>query len=171
MKLKILILSVAVFLLSIFLLFRYYTNAEENSINERISKAESLIKSGKEIDAIYDSVYHEFKHRGEVKRKYIKYSFVINGKIFEGEKAIDDVPNESSFSLIFLPSDPNIHSENPKEDLEYLSKRKMEETSGFWPWTLFLGSILIFFITRKSYLNDITEAKEDERFYQEHMKP
>jgi hypothetical protein len=170
MKFRILIVSVAVFLLSIFLLFRYYTNAEENSINEKISKAESLIKSGKTTNATYDSVYTEFKHRGDVKSKSIKYSFVVDGKKFEDEKSFEEAPRESMFAIIYLPADPTIHAENPKGDLELLNKLKLDKASAFWPWTLFIGSLTIFFITRRSYLSDIEEAKDDERFYREMEK-
>ncbi|HEV8512189.1 MAG TPA: hypothetical protein VGQ59_02900 [Cyclobacteriaceae bacterium] len=170
MKFRILIISVAVFLLSIFLLYRYYTNAEENSINEKISIAESLIKSGKEATAIYDSVYTEFKHRGEVKSKHIKYSFTVDGKKIEDEKSFEEAPAEPIFTIIYLPSDPTIHAENPKADLELLNKLKLDKASGFWPWILFIGSIAIFFVTRRSYLNDLTEAKDMERFYREMEK-
>lgn len=167
MKLKILILSVAVFLLSVFLLFRHLTNAEEKSVDEKISKANSLIQSGKEVSAVYDSVYTEFKKRDKVLEKYIKYSFTVDGKLYTDEKTIANVPVESTFMLIYLPTDPNVHSENPQNDLELLNKRKAEGFSGFWPWTLFFGSIAVFFITRRSYLKDKQEAKDDERFYKE----
>jgi hypothetical protein len=171
MKLKILIASVAVFLLSIFLLVRFYTNAEENSINEKISKAESLLKSGKTAIATYDSVYTEFKHRGEVKSNYIKYSFIVDGKTITDEKSFTkkNTPEKSTFTIIYLPSDPTIHAENPNDDLAQLKKLKEEGTSGFWPWALLIGSILIFFLTRRSYLNDIAEAKEEEEFYKKHV--
>lgn len=167
MKLKILILSVAVFLLSVFLLFRHLTNAEEKSVDEKIANANSLIQSGKEVTAVYDSVYTEFKRRGKVLEKYIKYSFTVDGKLYTDEKTIASVPVESTFMLIYLPSNPDIHSENPQADVETLNKQKAEGFSGFWPWTLFLGSIAVFFITRRSYLKDIQEAKDDERFYKE----
>jgi hypothetical protein len=143
------------------------TNSEEKSVDEKIANANSLIQSGKEVAAVYDSVYTEFKQREKVLEKYIKYSFTVDGKLYTGEKTIANVPVESTFTLIYLPANPNIHSENPQQDLEFLNKRKAEGFSGFWPWTLFFASIAVFFITRRSYLKGIQEAKDDERFYKE----
>jgi len=157
MKIKILSLSVAVFLLSLFLLFRFYTNAQEKSYNEKISNVESLIKSGKEVTAIYDSVYTKYRDF-----KTIKYSFRINGKEFQDDKIITNaIIKEPTFLLIYLPSNPEIHSEDPKGDLENYKKLNSDKDDGVLAWSLFIGSILIFYLTRRSYLSE----KKQESFF------
>jgi len=154
MRVKILSLSVAVFLLSLFLLFRFYTNAQEKSYNEKISNAKSLIDSGKEATAIYDSLVTEFKRRGNESHLSIKYSFDANGKTFTDDKQIIEAPKVSAFTIIYLPSNPEIHSEDPKGDLEYYKKLNSDKDSGVLAWSLFVGSILVFYLSRRSYLNE-----------------
>jgi hypothetical protein len=157
MRIKILSLSVAVFLFSLFLLFRFYTNAREDDYNEKISIAQSLIKSGKENMAVYDSLYSELKRRGNQSYKRINYSFDVNGETFTDDKQIVEVPKESVFKIIYLPSNPEIHSEDPKGDLEYYKKLNSDKDSGVLAWSLFIGSVLVFYLTRRSYLNELRQ--------------
>ena len=157
MKIKILSLSVAVFLLSLFLLFRFYTNARENEYDEKISTAQSLIKSGEKATAVYDSVYTEFKHRGDTKSIRIKYSFLVKGKVFNDEKSINEAPKEPTFSIVYLPSNPDIHAEDPQGDFEYYNKNIENKDSGVLAWSLFIGSILVFYCTRRSHLNEVRQ--------------
>lgn len=169
MKLKILILSVVVFLLSIFLLVRFYTNFKENSINEKISNTRALIKTGKSTLATYDSTITVLKRRGNVVSKSINYSYIVNGKTYSDSKNISEMPSEVRFPIIYLPSDPDIHSENPKKDLEYLEKELKDKDSESLPWILFIVSITVFFITRKFYLKDLREEYEERKFFQEQV--
>jgi len=68
---------------------------------------------------------------------------------------LNRIPASLYFLLFYLPENPNIHSENPKADLIYLNEQSKDKSSSVIPWILFFGSILIFFMVRKSYLKDI----------------
>jgi len=159
MKLRILILSVAVFLLSLFLLIRHYTNAREKSLNEDITIAQTLLKNGRPATAVYDTVYTETKIGGS-KHKLIKYYYDVEGKQFEGSKQIKELPATPVLDIVYLPSDPTTHLENPALELESLVRQKEDKSTSGLPWGLFSGSIIVFFITRKLYLNEKAEERE-----------
>jgi hypothetical protein len=163
MKPGILLLSSIVFILSLFLLFRHYTHAEEKSLEEQTAHAKALLVNGMTTTATFDSTYTAFRNQGTNKNKVINYSYQVNGKYFEGSQIVDDLPVERSFIVTYLPDDPAIHSINPQDVLNSLKKINPEKSSGFLPWTLFAASIATFFFTRKSYLRDIAENAELEQ--------
>jgi hypothetical protein len=63
----------------------------------------------------------------------------VNGKSFTDEKTIWDIPEVASFGITYLPSDPQIHSENPEKDLA-LYKEQLKKNPAWWRSGVFLLS-------------------------------
>jgi len=162
-KLKILILCVAVFSLSIFLLIRHYMNTEKNDITAKIHFSELLIKEGKTILATYDTVYSDYHRRGQTsKYMTISYFYKVKDKIYKKDKQILEVPVSDTLSVVYLPSNPNIHSENAHDDLEYQKKQLNNVSGSFLGWFLLIISVSVFYFIRKYYLREINEQLDSE---------
>jgi hypothetical protein len=170
MKRKILILSVFVMLLSCYSLVKHYGKFEEKSYDEKISNFDALLKQGLTTTAYYDSVYYEFKRRGQVKGKFIKYSFKANRELFNDEKQISIIPNTDRFSITYLPSDPSIHSEDPLKEKTYFQKLKEKKSSSLVPWLFLFLSIAVFYFIRKLTLKELAERKEIEELSKQYNK-
>jgi hypothetical protein len=168
LKIKVLILSVAVFIVSIILLFNHYSNAHEKDMQAKIQSTEQLLQSGVITVAVYDSVYSEFKRRGQTLSKSIKYRYTVDNKSFEDEKTIKDLPEEASFEITYLPSDPKIHSANPADDLVYYRKKLAEKSSSSLGWCLFITSVLVFVLVRRSYKKELEEQQEMDTLFGQH---
>ncbi len=162
MKRKILILSVFVMLLSCYSLVKHYGKFEEKSYDEKISNFDALLKQGIATTAYYDSFYTEFKRRGSVKSKYIKYRFKANGDLINDEKQISTIPTTDTFLVTYLPSNPKIHSEDPLKEKSYFQKLKEKKSSSFLPWLFLFLSIGVVFFIRKLKLKELAHRNEIE---------
>ncbi len=167
---KLLILSVLAIIFSGIYLIRFYTNQSIKKFEEKISTANLLIKTGKQTVALYDSSYTVFKHKSNT-RKSIKYSYTVDGKRFDDEKQFSDLPEEPIFVVTYLPNDPAINSQNPKEDLFYLQKslEKEKHESPLFAWVivaLAIGCILLFIRNNKKEIEHRRSLKEMSKQYQ-----
>lgn len=133
MKRKVLIISVFVLFMSVYSLIRHYGNFDEKSYTEKINNAELLIKEGQPVTAFYDSVYSEYKRRGNTANKSIKYFYKVNGKVYEDQIQIVEIPDSASFQLIYLPNDPDVHSTDPLKDKLYLKNKKIKNLQLRYP--------------------------------------
>jgi hypothetical protein len=167
---KLLVLSVFAIIACAIYLIRFYTNQSTKKFEKRISTANLLIRDGRQTIALYDNSYTEFK-RGSNKTKLIKYSYTVDGKRFDDKKQISVVPQEATFVLTYLPADPAINSQNPKEDLFYLQKslEKEKNESPLFAWviiTLATGCIILFIRNNKKEIENRISIEEMSRQYQ-----
>jgi hypothetical protein len=159
MKIKILILSLIAFAVSLILLVRFYLHFEDNSYQEKITKTKSLISSGKKTIALYDSAYTELKRlNGTVLSKRINFFYVVDGKKYTKDKEIRENPASPVFTITYLPNNPDVYSENPEEDLKNLTNTGAPSSSTYW--FLFLGSIAGFYWVRRQSLKEQKQATE-----------
>jgi len=167
---KLLILSVLAIIFSGIYLIRFYTNQSIKYLEAKISTANLLIKNGRQTIALYDSSYTVFKHRSNT-RKSIKYSYTVDGKRFDDEKQFSDLPKDPIFVVTYLPNDPAVNSQNPKEDLSYLQKslEKEKHESPLFAWvviTLAIGCILLFIRNNKKEIENRRSFEEMSKQYQ-----
>ncbi len=162
MKRKVLIISVFVLFISVYSLIRHYGNFDEKSYTEKINNAELLIKEGQPVTAFYDSVYSEYKRRGNTANKSIKYFYKVNGKVFEDQIQIVEIPDSASFPLIYLPADPDVHSTDPLKDKLYFEKQKDKKSTATLPWFFLIASLAIIIFIIKKFLKENAQQKEME---------
>ena len=167
---KLLILSVLAIIFSGIYLVRFYTKKSIKNFEAKISTASLLIKNGRQTIALYDSSYTVFKHRSNT-RKSIKYSYTVDGKRFDDEIQFSDLPSETTFTVTYLPNDPAINSQNPKEDLLYLQKslKKEKNESPLFAWVIIvlaIGCILLFIRNNKKEIENRRSFEEMSKQYQ-----
>ncbi len=162
MKRKVLIISVFVLFMSVYFLIRHYGDFDEKSYTEKIMKANLLIKEGQHVTAFYDSVYSEYKRRGNTAQKSIKYFYKVNGKVYEDQTQIVEIPDSASFQLIYLPANPEMHSTDPLKDKLYFEKQKDKKSTATLPWFFLVASLVIIIYTIKNLLKENAQQKEME---------
>lgn len=105
------------------------------------AKEARLDKEGQRVVGIIDNEYIESSRRGGSKIYDVRYTFVANGRIYNGSSTLLDKPFSRYRAIIYDPKDPNNNkAEGSKDSL-----------SG---WTEVLGIIIVaYLISGISYLS------------------
>lgn len=150
--------SLICFFSAFFLVTRYFEKSDKGKA-EKIANYQKLLKNGKHVIARYDTVYTVFEKNSTNPTKYINYYFSVNNKQYDDSKQIIEVPTEMLFDLIYLPSNPEIHSENPPKDLAYWQNMKVDHSFPFIAWFLFIATSAILINTFKKLLTNNKQSQ------------
>jgi uncharacterized protein (UPF0335 family) len=131
-----LVAAAAAFLYGGYQIIKFVTGASAEEKAAKVKKLELLIKEGKTVTAVYDSVYSEVKIKG-VKVKSIKYFYAVDGKNYEGKHYFKEEPTESVVAVKYLPSEPSFNEIDPEAELKEAKEDQDSKAD------LYVGLVLI----------------------------
>ncbi len=161
-----LLFGVPVFIISLVILFRHYMHSSEKQNKIEVRNMELLLEKGKETNAIFDSSYFTTKRRGQEVGSIINYKFKVGSKIYEYDKYFKyqkDIPAEREFKILYLENNPDIHSDNPQQELEKLNLKLKEGSTPIYGWWMFGITLLGFAYIRWSLKKDLKKKQETDQ--------
>ena len=152
---KFLVLSLVVFIVSFWLLVRYFNDSDKKEIKEKIAKNESIIKSGKIVPIIFSKKVNITSYDDKPISYTRRFKYFINKTVFTKEITVEEesqlVEYENYKTIVCSINDPEIYSFSPKEDLKkYKIELKNHNAKNTFNWYLlfiFMGSILGIYLS------------------------
>ena len=165
-RIRLILLSGVLCLITSVILIRHYLSVPQNNYKEKIAQLSEISKRGAEVQAVYDSVYTEYKHNGHTFSREFHYSYIVNGKTYRQELSSATTPQTLEVKVYYLPENPDIQSLNPYKEIDhYNSLLKNETSSPTTTWCLFIGSIIVLLYL----IMAIRKEKNLEKEFQEIM--
>ena len=165
-RIRLILLSGILCLITSVILIRHYLSVPQNNYKDKIAQLNEIIKRGVEVQALYDSVYTEYKHHGQTFSREFHYSYIVNGKSYRQELSSVTTPQTLEIKVYYLPENPDIQSLNPQKEIEHYSLLLNNETSSpTVTWYLFGGSICVLLYL----IIAIRKEKNIEKEFQEIM--
>jgi hypothetical protein len=161
MKIKFILISAIVLIISSAFLVGHYLNLPQNKYKAQINQLENLIKNGISTQAIYDSTYEELKRKGHTEAIFINFSYFVDNKQYRQKANLTSAPKSLTFEIFYLPENPNIYSRNPQEDYNNAKESlKNEIETPTINWIVFLSSICVLVYMIISLRNEIKLDRE-----------
>jgi hypothetical protein len=154
---RVIVISIFIFIISVIWLLSGLFHNPKKDLAKNIENCNALVKYGKTTMALYDSTYTKFGNRDGI---LIGYKYVVNNVIYKFNISMDGAPKEDTFELTYLPSNPNIHSTDPKGELKNYKNQLDDDSLIYIPWVLFAFSLSAGYLSFRKLRNMIAQEKE-----------